>query len=165
MVSAALVISYLFLVLAAVLILVLLCLGCGCHVPLGKCVRCFCDNTTRCCGNLCPGKKRGEAPKSVVDAEAGAKPKAATTPGATGEGGCAECSAGCLKWVPWALSCGFCCGAFKEGSSKPPRGSMPTVVGQPVNSTGARGVGAIDIDEVIGTDYVVATRIPLLSIG
>ena len=45
MVSPALVVTYLFLVLVVVIVIVLFCLGCGCHVPLGKCVRCFCSNT------------------------------------------------------------------------------------------------------------------------
>ncbi len=57
------------------------------------------------------------------------------------------------------------------GRVEAPRGSVPTVVGQPVNatssgsSTGAGGIPAIDVDEVMGTDYVVAVKMPLLSIS
>ena len=160
MASAALVITYLFLVLVAVVIVVLCCLGCGCHVPLGKCVRCFCSNTTRCCGKLCP-RKKGDKFGSVLDEEEGAKTKA-TTKKADDE----TSTAGCLHWVPWVLSCGYCCGACKERDAPPPRGSVPTVVGQPVNDTSSTGgMAPIDVDEVMGTDYVVAVKMPLLSIS
>ena len=170
MANAALVISYLFLVLVVVVVLVICCLGCGCHVPLGKCVRCFCSNTTRCCTKLCPRKKGEDKHKSALDHEEGgteAKAKEAHAKETAADGACA---AGCLHWVPFVLSCGYCCGAYKEGESKPPRGaSVPTVVGQPVNaagtSTGAGGIAAIDLDEVMGTDYVVAVKMPLLSIS
>ena len=161
--SLALTISYLTLVLVLVTVIVLCCLGCGCHIPLGKCVRCFCDESKRCCWKQ---TKKLTEPESAADRrkrekEAPVFAGRRRSPDAKDEPPCA----GCLRGIPWVLTCGYCCGAFKEGSSRPPRGSIPTVVGQPVNSTGARGVSAIDIDEVIGTDYVVATRIPLLSIG
>mgnify|MGYP001207179588 CR=1 FL=1 len=168
MASPALVISYLFLVLVVVVIVVLCCLSCGCHVPMGKCVRCFCSNTTRCCNKLCPRKKGEDKYKSALDQEeGGTKAKAADAKENAANGACA---AGCLHWMPFVLSCGYCCGAYKEGESKPPRGgSIPTVVGQPVNatstSTGAGGIPAIDVDEVMGTDYVVAVKMPLLSIS
>lgn len=172
MVNAALVISYLFLVLVVVVIVVLCCLSCGCHVPLGKCVRCFCSNTTRCCNKLCPRKKGEDEYKSVLDQEEGStKAKKAKEADAKGNAADGACAAGCLHWMPFVLSCGYCCGAYKEGESKPPRGSIPTVVGQPVNatssgsSTGAGGIPAIDVDEVMGTDYVVAVKMPLLSIS
>ena len=70
MVNAALVISYLFLVLVVVIVVVLFCLGCGCHVPLGKCVRCFCDNTTQCCRDCSNSRKKRKGEdkfKSVLD--------------------------------------------------------------------------------------------------
>ena len=164
------VISYLFLVLVVVVIIVLCCLSCGCHVPLGKCVRCFCTNTTRCCNKLCPRKKGEDEYKSVLDQEkGGAKPKAKAE-GAKQNAADGACATGCLHWLPFVLSCGYCCGAYKEDESAPvASGSIPTVVGQPVNETSATtsagGVAAIDMDEVMGTDYVVAVKMPLLSIS
>ncbi len=160
MVSPALVVTYLFLVLVVITIIVLCCLGFGCHVPLGKCVRCFCSNTTRCCNKFCPRKK--EEFKSVLDQEEeGAAPKKKVTKANEDT----ACGAGCAKWVPMILTCGYCCGACKEGSTTPPRGTLPTVVGQPVNATtSAGGMAPIDVDEVMGTDYVVAVKMPLLSI-
>jgi|SaaInlV_125m_DNA_1040241.scaffolds.fasta_scaffold02284_4 hypothetical protein len=166
MASPALLLSYLFLVLVAVVVVVLCCLGCGCHVPLGKCVRCFCSNTTQCSRKLCPRKKgEGEGEfGSVLDQEAGAKPnrKTAAEKGADEPG----CGAGCAKWVPMILTCGYCFGACKEGRTTPSRGSTATVVGQPVNTaSSAGGMAPIDVDEVMGTDYVVAVKMPLLSMN
>lgn len=164
MASPALLVAYLFLVLVAVVIVVLCCLGCGCHVPLGKCVRCFCSNTTQCSRKLCPRKEGDDEFESVLDQEEGAKPnKKTAAKAAKDEPGCA---AGCAKWVPMILTCGYCFGACKEGSATPSRGSMATVVGQPVNTTSSAGsMAPIDVDEVMGTDYVVAVKMPLLSIN
>ena len=49
MVSVELVVAYFTLVLIVVTVFVLCCMSCSCHVLLGKCVRCFCDGTRRCC--------------------------------------------------------------------------------------------------------------------
>jgi len=163
MVSPALVVTYLFLVLVVLTIIVLCCLGCGCHVPLGKCVRCFCANTTRCSSKLCPRKKGEDEYKSVLDQEEGVKPKEKAAKKADDE---TACAAGCAKWVPMILTCGYCCGACKEGSTQSPGKPITTVVGQPVNTTSsASGMAPIDVDEVMGTDYVVAVKMPLLSIN
>ena len=158
MASPALMFSYLFLVLVVVVIVVLLCLGCSCHVPLGKCVRCFCENTTDCCTRCFPKKKKkDEKFKSVLD-----EPKRG--PDATGSAKQANdetSQAGCLHWVPFILTCGYCCGAFKDEEDEndaPKRGAS---VAQPVVQ---KGEALEDVDEVVGTDYVIAVSMPLLSI-
>jgi hypothetical protein len=162
MVSAALVISYLFLVLVVVVIIVLFCLGCGCHVPLGKCVRCFCSNTTFCCNRCCKRKKKSDdGYKNIMDdvnEENAAKDEARARKKRVEDD---TAIAGCCSWVPWVLTCGMCCGAFKdeeeEAAATPV--SKGVAVAQPVTTA------AHDLDdEVVGTEPVVAISIPLLSI-
>lgn len=159
--SVALVISYLFLVLVVVIVVVLFCLGCGCHVPLGKCVRCFCDNTTRCCRDCSNSrkKKKGEDKfKSVLDepkrGEDAKRRKAAQKKKEED----ATSIAGCCSWIPWILTCGMCCGAFEEDGDGD--GDEEAAAGVAV----AQPVGVVDAaDEVVGTEAVVAVSIPLLS--
>ena len=159
MASPALMFSYLFLVLIVVVIIVLLCLGCSCHIPLGKCVRCFCENTTECCARCCPRrKKKDDKFKSVLD-EPRRGPDAPKSARAAND---ETSQAGCLHWVPFVLTCGYCCGAFKdeeeeadgdeESDKGKKRASASVQVAQPV-------------DEVVGTDYAVAASMPLLSMA
>ena len=160
MASPALMFSYFFLVLFVVIILVLLCLGCSCHVPLGKCVRCFCENTTDCCAKCCPRRnKQDDKFKSVLDEpRRGSDAKqSARKASATAD------QAGCLHWVPLVLTCGYCCGTFKDENEyekmAAPAGGM--VVAQPLAEESERGEVA---DEEVGTEYAIASSIPLLSI-
>ena len=162
MVNAALVISYLFLVLVVVIVVVLFCLGCGCHVPLGKCVRCFCNNTTQCCRDCSNSrkKKRGEDEfKSVLDEPKRgeeAKRRAAARKKKKED---ATSIAGCCSWIPWVLTCGMCCGAFEEDEDEE-KGKQEVAMGVAV----AQPVQVVDAaDEVVGTEAVVAVSIPLLS--
>ena len=161
MVSPALVITYLFLVLCVVVVVVLFCLGCGCHVPLGKCVRCFCTNTTWACNRCCKRKKKtDDGYKNIMDDvneenatkdEARARKKRVDDDTAI---------AGCCSWVPWVLTCGMCCGAFKdEEEEEAAPASRGVVVAQPVATT---DLGLED--EIVGTEPVVAISMPLLSI-
>ena len=161
MASLALMFAYLFLVLIVVIILVLLCLGCSCHVPLGKCVRCFCENTTDCCARCCPRRKKEEKFQSVLDEpRRGPDAKASVR-----EANANTNQAGCLHWVPLVLTCGYCCGAFKD-EDEYEKGVAPAngvVVAQPVAAE-SKGEEALEsVDEVVGTDYAVAVSMPLLS--
>ena len=160
--SLALTISYLFLVLVVVTVVVLFCLGCGCHVPLGKCVRCFCNNTTQCCRDCSNSrkKKKGEDKfKSVLDEPKrgeDAKRRAAAEKKKKED---ATSIAGCCSWIPWVLTCGMCCGAFDEDEDEAAEDEevpMGVAVAQPV-------LAAEVPDEVVGTEAVVAVSIPLLS--
>ena len=113
--SPALVITYLFLVLCVVVVVVLFCLGCGCHIPLGKCVRCFCTNTTWACNRCCKRKKKtDDRYKNIMDdvsEENAAKDEAQARKKRVEDD---TAIAGCCSWVPWVLTCGMCCGAFKD---------------------------------------------------
>ena len=168
--SVALTISYLFIVLVIVLIVVLFCLGCGCHVPLGKCVRCFCNNTTQCCRDCSNSrkKKKGEDEfKSVLDEPKRGEDAKRRAAAAKKKEEDATSIAGCCSWIPWILTCGMCCGAFKEDEEDEEmvnggtninvnQGANVNVVAQPVQIVDAD-------DEVVGTEAVVAVSIPLLS--
>ncbi len=161
MVNAALVISYLFLVLVVVIVVVLFCLGCGCHVPLGKCVRCFCDNTTQCCRDCSNSrkKKKGEDEfKSVLDEPKRGEEAKRRAAAAKKKKEDATSIAGCCSWIPWVLTCGMCCGAFEEDEDEEEgkQVAVGVAVAQPVEVVDAA-------DEVVGTEAVVAVSIPLLS--
>lgn len=149
MVSVELVFAYLAIVLVFVTVFVLCCLVCSCHVPLGKCVRWVCDETRRCC-------REHAKPRSQPETAALAKD----------EPPCA----GCLRGVPWVLTCGYCCGTFgdafttdrrlnesaEQGKNKT-RGKKPRVnVLQPVFED--------DGMNVVETGHVVAVAIPLLAV-
>ena len=169
MVSVELVVGYLTLVLIVVTIFVLCCLSCSCHVPLGKCIRCFCDETKRCC------RKQS---KKLVEPETAAQrmkrekeaPVLAGRRRSRDDDDEVPCAA-CLRAIPWLLTCGYCCGTFGDAfttnrqlaesadeterrakSQKKPA----VVVGQPVFD---------EADEVVGTEHVVAVSIPLLAVG
>ena len=161
MVSPALVITYLFLVLVVVCGVVLFCLGCGCHVPLGKCVRCFCSNTTFCCNRCCKRKRKGDdGYKNIMDDvndENAAKDEASgaqeARQGRHGHRGVLRVGAvGFNLWhVLWRLQ-------GRGGEAAAPAGKG-VAVAQPVPTN------AHDLeDEVVGTEPVVAISMPLLSI-
>ena len=157
MASPALMFSYLFLVLIVVVVIVLLCLGCSCHIPLGKCVRCFCENTTDCCARCCPRKKKDEKFKSVLD-----EPKRGPDAKKSMKHVNDETSqAGCMHWVPYVLTCGFCCGAFKDEEDERDAPKGGTAVAQPLVAKGGALEGVEE--EVVCTDYVIAVSMPLLS--
>ena len=173
--SLALTISYLFMVLVVVIVVVLLCLGCGCHVPLGKCVRCFCDNTTQCCRDCSNSRKKKEGEdkfKSVLDEPkrgADAKRKRAAQKKKAED---ATSIAGCCSWIPYVLTCGMCCGALSdENEAKPGRGGSMSVNNN-TNSNSTTNVVVAqpvvedeDEDAVIGTEPIVAISMPLLAIN
>jgi len=161
MVSPALVVTYLFLVLVVITIIVLCCLGCGCHVPLGKCVKCFCENTTVCCNRCCRRKKKkhGNILDDVSEENAKADEKRARKKSIDDDTNVA----GCCSWIPYVLTCGMCCGMLsEENEAQPGQGSANVnnntniVVAQPVVE---------DEDEVIGTEPIVAISMPLLAIN
>lgn len=165
--SVELVVAYLTLVLIVVTVLVLCCLSCSCHVPLGKCVRCFCDETRRCCRKQTKALTETETPAQRRKREketpviAGRRRDPNIDPD---EPPCA----GCLRGIPWVLTCGYCCGTFGDAfttnrqlaessdESKRGKGKMQTAVAtaQPVFE-----------DEVLGTEHVVAVSIPLLAVN
>ena len=163
MASPALMFAYLFLVLIVVVVIVLLCLGCSCHVPLGKCVRCFCENTTNCCARCCPRKKKGDNKyKSVLDEPR----RGSDAKGSVRKANANTDQAGCLHWVPLVLTCGYCCGAFKDEMEGEKAASMDgKVVAQPIAEEGNEDAMLDSVDEVVGTEYAVAVSMPLLSIS
>jgi len=167
--SLALVIAYLTLVLVVVTVIVLCCLGCGCHIPMGKCVRCFCDETKRCCrkqtNKLTEPETAADRRKREKDAPVLAGRR--RDPNLDDEPPCA----GCLRGIPWVLTCGYCCGAFgdsfttnrqleestDEAKRRAGRGKAPVSVAtaQPV----------FDDREIVGMEPVVAVSIPLLAVS
>ena len=72
--------------------------------------------------------------------------------------------AGCLRGIPFVLTCGYCFGAFGDSfttdtqlasSAREARSKKASVVvGQPV----------FDAVEVVGTEHVMAVSMPLLSV-
>ena len=168
--SLALTISYLTLVLVLVTVIVLCCLGCGCHIPLGKCVRCFCDESRRCCRKQ---TKKLTEPETAADRrkrekEAPVLAGRRRDPNAKDEPPCA----GCLRGIPWVLTCGYCCGTFGDAfttnrqlaesaeetkKAKAKGKKAPVVVGQPVFENN-------DVSELVGTEHVVAVSMPLLAV-
>ena len=73
--------------------------------------------------------------------------------------------AGCLRSIPWILTCGYCCGAFgdsfttnrriAEADGEAKKGKPDVVVGQPVFG---------EVVDVAETEHVVAASMPLLSV-
>ena len=174
MVSPALVVPYLFLVLVVVIIAVLCCLGCGCHVPLTKCLRCFCKNTTVCCNRCCKRpKKKGEGKfgniiddvnQKNADADEGRARKKREEDD--------ESVAGCCSWIPYVLTCGMCCGMCSDTPTwvnANTNQNANTQVNSQVSETNtvvvAQPVSTFDVDEVVGTEHAVAVSIPLLAMG
>ena len=170
MVSVELVVAYLTIVFIFVTIFVLCCLGCSCHIPLGKCVRCFCDETRRCCRKqskkLIEPETAEERRRREKEAPVLAGRRRAAD--AKDEPPCASC----LRALPWALTCGYCCGTFgdtftsqrqlaeSERETKQRKELLkgkkpPVAVGQPVFE---------DAAELVGTEHVVAVSMPLLAV-
>ena len=160
-------VSYLFMVFVVVTIVVLCCLGCGCHMPLGKMVRCLCESTTACCARCCrrDGKARHKTFGNIIDdvneesAEAGerrARRKRAKDDASV---------AGCCAWIPWILTCGMCCGMLsEEGEATPGQGGAgPANPNINPNVVVAQPVMVQPNDEAIGTGAAVASSIPLLT--
>lgn len=162
MVSVELVVGYLTLVLVCVTIFVLFCLSCSCHIPLGKCVRCFCDETRRCCRKETKKLTEPETANSRMQRERG-EPVLAGRRRAAGADD-EPPFAGCLRGIPFVLTCGYCFGAFADSfttdtqlasSAREARSKKASVVvGQPV----------FDAVDVVGTEHVVAVSMPLLSV-
>ena len=77
--------------------------------------------------------------------------------------------AGCLRGIPWVLTCGYCCGTFGDAfttnrqlnesageAERKEKKKGAVVVGQPVFED--------DGVDVVGTEHVVAVSIPLLAV-
>ena len=168
MVSLGVVVAYLFLVFVVVTIVVLFCLGCGCHAPLGKMVRCLCENTTFCCAR-CFRRKGAERRKTfgniindVSEERAKADERRAQKERIQDDASVA----GCCAWIPWILTCGMCCGALsEEGEAIPGRASAAsTNPNISPNVIVAQPVMVQPNDDAIGPEAIVTSSIPLLTI-
>ena len=139
--SLALFVSYAFVAIFVTVIFVLFCLSCQCSVPLRK-IWLWIFNM-RCC--KCP--QRTEVEEKRV-----AKSQNKQTRSMESD------YQQCFTWIPFVLTCGYCFGALREEEtqlSTAPARSLPSVVAQPVSES---------TDELIGTDMVVAIRMPLLPL-
>ena len=164
--SVALVISYLTLVFVLVTVIVLCCLGCGCHVPLGKCMRCFCDETKRCCRK---NTKKLTEPETAAERrkrekEAPILAGRRRDPDLENEPPCA----GCLRGIPWVLTCGYCCGFASDAFTtdrqlEESAGEAERRAGKDMESVVATAQPVFDDREVVGMEPVVAVSIPLLA--
>ena len=168
MVSVELVVGYLTLVLIVVTIFVLCCLSCSCHVPLGKCIRCFCDETRRCCRKQSKKLTEPETPAERRKREK-ETPVLAGRRRASNADDDPPCGA-CLRAIPWALTCGYCCGTFgdafttnrqlaessaESAARRKQEGKAPAVVmGQPVFE-----------DDELDTGRAVTVAMPLLAVS
>lgn len=168
MASVELVVGHLTLVLIVVTIFVLCCLSCSCHVPLGKCIRCFCDEPKRCCRKQSRRRTEPETPaeRRKREREAPVLAGRRRAPNADDEPPCGAC----LRAIPWVLTCGYCCGAFGDAFTTNRRlaessaesatrreqgGEAPAVVmGQPVFE-----------DDELGTGHAVTVAMPLLAVS
>ena len=156
------VVTYLFLVLVVITIIVLCCLGCGCHVPLGKCVKCFCENTTVCCNRCCRRKKKkhGNILDDVNEEKAEADERRVRKKQHDED----TAIAGCCSWIPYVLTCGMCCGAFTDEEQAAPGRGGSVSVNNNTNVVVAQPV-VLDDNEVVGTEPIVAVSMPLLAIN
>lgn len=149
--SVALIIAYLTIVLVIVTVIVLCCLGCKCHIPIGKCVRCLIENTTRCC------KKKSKTLDKTKGVAKSAEPKAPILAGRRPSAKSDDVScAGCFRGIPWLFTCGYCCGALNDGVSTRKKGKSPpaaVAVAQPIDPS----------EEVVGTEFIAASM-PLLAV-
>ena len=146
--SVALAISYLTIVLVLVTVIVLCCLGCKCHIPLGKCVRCFIDSTKRCCNKKV--KKLNETKSGAKKAE----PKAPVLAGRRRSANDDDppCT-GCLRGIPWLLTCGYCFGTMNDGDRTRQKSKSPSTavaVAQPIDPS----------EEVVGTECIMLCPCP-----
>lgn len=169
MVSAGVVVAYLFLVFVIVTIVVLLCLGCGCHAPLGKMVKCLCENTTACCAKCLrrKGAERRRKPFGNILDDVNEERAEADERRARRERIQDDTSvAGCCAWIPRMLTCGMCCGmCSEEGEASPGRATAgPSNSDLNANVVVAQPVTVQPDDEAIGPGAVVTSSIPLLTI-
>ena len=150
--SVALIISYLTIVLVLVTVIVLCCLGCKCHIPIGKCVRCLINNTTRCC------KKKSKKLDETKGGATKTEPKAPVLAGRRQSAKSDDMScAGCFRGIPWLLTCGYCCGTLNDGVSTRKKSKSPSTavsVAQPIDPS----------EEVVGTECIIAVSMPLLAV-
>lgn len=92
--SLALFLSYGFVAIFLTVVMVLCCVGCRCHLPLRR----LCVWSTRCC--KCPQRTEAEE-KRVTDTESSTE------------------YTNCFSWVPFVLTCGYCCGTLNEPANVP----------------------------------------------
>ena len=168
MVSIGVVVAYLFLVFVIVTIVVLFCLGCGCHTPLGKMVKCLCENTTFCCAR-CFRRKGAERRKTfgniiddVSEERADADERRARRERIQDD----ISVAGCCSWIPWILTCGMCCGTLsEEGEAIPGQGGAgPANPNLNPNVVVAQPVTVQPNDEAIDPGAIATSSIPLLTL-
>ena len=146
MVSVELVFAYLAVMLVFATIIGLCFLACSCHVPLGKCVGCVCDETRRCCRKQIKARTEPETPALAKD-----------------EPPCA----GCLRGVPWVLTCGYCCGAYGDAfttdrqlAESAEEGKKPSVVvAQPVFFAEGEPTS-----KAVGAERATTATMPLLTV-
>lgn len=158
MVSVELVFAYLAIVLVFVTIFVLCCLWCSCHVPLSQCIGCFCSEARRCCPKGTKTRTKPGTAASVLPGRQGAADAKDEPP-----------CAGCLRGIPWVLTCGYCCGNFGDvfttdrqvAKSAKDEKTPPAVVMQPVFENGKNNEPT---STVVRAEPVVAATMPLLSV-
>ena len=158
MVSVELVFAYLAVMLVFATIIGLCFLACSCHVPLGKCVGCVCDETRRCCRKQIKAHTEPEtAAQQRLKREKEAPALAKDEP---------PC-AGCLRGVPWVLTCGYCCGAYGDAfttdrqlAESAEEGKKPSVVvAQPVFFAEGEPTS-----KAVGAERATTATMPLLTV-
>lgn len=162
MTAAALFVAYAWASIFVVIVLVICCLQCQCIIPLGRMARCLFDLPCCKCGrrdrNLFKDWGKLSKPQSVKDAEArenadsdsDEEEKANSRNNGRRINDVTGNDWGCCSTIPFLVTCGFCCGALKETPHELPERATIQVA-QPV-------------DEVTGTEAVVAMSMPLLRL-
>lgn len=145
--SFALFVSYAFIAVFIVIILVLFCLGCHCSIPLRKIMLwCF---SMRCCS--CPQRTERQERREKRADEAQVRSTESDYKR-------------CLNWVPWVLTCGYCCGQCTEEEEveveASERAPLPMVIAQPVYFS----ENDEDPTEAVGTEAIVSSHMPLLRL-
>ena len=158
--AAALFVAYAWASIFVVIVLVICCLQCQCIIPLGRLARCLFDLPCCKCGkkdrNFFRNWGKLSKPQSVKDAEAretAGENSDEEQDRSTGRrvNDVAGNDWGCCATIPFLVTCGFCCGALKETPHE-----LPSRAGIPV---------AQPVDEVVGTEAVVAVSMPLLRLS
>ena len=149
-------------------VIVICCLGCGCHIPLGKCVRCFCDESKRCCWK---NTKKLTEPETAAERRRREK----ETPVLAGRRRDSSLNdeppcAGCLRGIPWVLTCGYCCGLAKDAFTtdrqlEESADETMRRAGKKTQSAVATAQPVFDDREIVGMEPVVAVSIPLLAVS
>ena len=142
--SLALFVSYAFVAIFIAIIGVLFCLGCQCSIPLRKIMLWI--FSARCCS--CPHRTEREEERHQ---------QAETKQARSTESDYARC----VRWVPFALTCGYCFGQCSGTMDTRAReqGPLPRVVAQPVALSEMD-----DSVEVVGTEAIVSIHMPLLKL-